>query len=71
MVELLGAREIKTGDTTKWDLVPELQVSLSQRQHILLNVGVRIPINDIEPRTTQIQFYLLWDLFDGGFLEGW
>lgn len=71
MVELLGSRKFGDGQKTSWDAVPQMQISLSQRQHILLNVGVRVPMTDSGPRQTQLVFYLLWDWFDGGFLQGW
>lgn len=71
MVEFLGSRELAEGKATDWDVVPQLQVSLSQRQHILFNVGVRLPVTDTGPRRTQLVMYLLWDWFDGGFLQGW
>lgn len=71
MVEFLGSRELAEGKATDWDIVPQLQVSLSQRQHILFNVGVRLPVTDTGPRRTQLVMYLLWDWFDGGFLQGW
>jgi hypothetical protein len=71
MVEVLASRELVTGEKTHWDLVPQLQVSLSTRQHILLNVGVRFPVNEAGTRTTQVMAYLLWDWFDGGLFSGW
>jgi len=51
--------------------VPEVQFSLSKRQHILANVGVRRPVNNTFGRTTQLVFYVLWDWFDGSLREGW
>lgn len=71
MLEVLGARELADDATTHVDLLPELQVTLSARQHIVANVGVRIPVNDREGRATQVLAYVIWDWFDGGFLEGW
>jgi hypothetical protein len=71
MVELLGARELEDGAKADWDILPEMQVTLSTRQHIMLNFGVRIPLNDRGPRATQVLFYFLWDWFDGGLREGW
>lgn len=71
MVELLGARELVGGATTHWDVVPQVQVTLSRRQHVMGNLGVRIPANDTAGRDTQVIAYLLWDWFDGGFFEGW
>jgi hypothetical protein len=71
MVELLGAREFEHGHRNQWDVVPQFQVTLSRRQHIMANFGVRIPVTDSGPRNTQVLFYLLWDWFDGGLFEGW
>lgn len=71
MVELLGARELEDGALAAWDLVPQLQVTLSTRQHIMINGGVRIPLNKREERGNEFIAYLLWDWFDGGFFSGW
>jgi mono/diheme cytochrome c family protein len=71
MVEILADREFATGERVNWDLLPQLQVTLSKRQHIRANVGVRIPVNNTASRSTQVMFYLLWDWFDGGLREGW
>lgn len=71
MVEVLGARELVDGARTHVDVLPELQVTLSARQHIVANVGVRVPVNDRDGRPTQVLVYVIWDWFDGGFLEGW
>jgi mono/diheme cytochrome c family protein len=71
MVELLGSRAFLDGHRNQWDVVPQVQVTLSRRQHIMANVGVRIPVTDSGPRDTQLLFYLLWDWFDGGLFEGW
>ena len=48
-----------------------MQVTLSQRQHILFAIGTRIPLTDSGPRKTELVFYLLWDWFDGGLFDGW
>jgi hypothetical protein len=48
-----------------------MQVSLSKRQHVFLNFGVRTPANNRTGRATQVMFYVLWDFFDGGLREGW
>ena len=71
MIELLGARELASGETVQWDLVPQLQVSLSRRQHILFNAGVQVPLNDRGRRDPRVLAYVLWDWFDGGFFSGW
>jgi mono/diheme cytochrome c family protein len=71
MIEVLAARELEDGATTHVDLLPQLQVTLSARQHIVANAGVRVPINDREGRATQVMAYVIWDWFDGGFTTGW
>jgi mono/diheme cytochrome c family protein len=71
IVELLGARELEDGATTKWDLLPQMQVSLSKRQHILVNAGIRIPMTDRDVRRKSFMLYFLWDWFDGGLFDGW
>lgn len=71
MAELLGARELGDGHSVLWDVVPQVQVTLNRRQHIMINVGVRIPMNQREGRSTQVLTYFLWDWFDGGLFDGW
>ncbi len=71
IVEVLGGREFVSGADTNWDVAPQIQVTLNTRQHVMMSIGVRTPINNTEGRSTQIAAYLLWDWFDGGFSEGW
>ena len=71
MVELLASRDLADGVATHLDLAPQVQVSLNTRQHILLNVGVRVPVVARTGRSPEVVAYLLWDWFDGGFLDGW
>jgi mono/diheme cytochrome c family protein len=71
MVELLGAREIEDGSGVEWDVLPQVQVSLSTRQHVLLNIGVRMPLSARHERRASALVYVLWDWFDGGLLSGW
>jgi mono/diheme cytochrome c family protein len=71
MVELLGARDLQSGSVAAWDIVPQLQVTLSTRQHVMINGGIRIPVNRRDERATAVVGYLLWDWFDGGFFSGW
>ncbi len=71
MIELLASRELVSGEDIVFDIMPEIQVTLSARQHIMLNVGVRIPVTDASNRNFQVMVYLLWDWFDGGLFEGW
>jgi hypothetical protein len=70
MIELVGAREFEDDQSTEWDLVPQMQVTLSTRQHIMLNLGVRVPVSDAGPRPTRLLVYMLWDWFDGRSVRG-
>jgi mono/diheme cytochrome c family protein len=71
MIEILGARELESGASTEWDVVPQFQVTLSARQHVMASAGFRVPMTERDSRPTELVFYLLWDWFDGGVLEGW
>jgi hypothetical protein len=69
MVEVLAAKP--KGAETEWDVVPQMQVSLSKLQHVLLSVGVRVPLNERQERKPQFLTYFLWDWFDGGLFQFW
>jgi hypothetical protein len=71
MVEVLGARELADGEGAVWDVLPQMQVTLSRRQHIMVSGGVRIPVNARAGRSASVITYFLWDWFDGGLLDGW
>jgi mono/diheme cytochrome c family protein len=68
-VEVLWARP--EHGASEWDVVPQVQVTLSKIQHVRVAAGVRIPVTQREERHTQALAYLLWDWFDGGFFEFW
>jgi hypothetical protein len=71
MLELLSDREFDDGARTAVDVLPQLQITLSRRQHVRANFGVQVPIANTSGRHAQFVFYLLWDWFDGGLLQGW
>ncbi|KPK41483.1 MAG: hypothetical protein AMJ65_09380 [Phycisphaerae bacterium SG8_4] len=71
MVEILGSKNLDRGNDAQWDIVPQVQVPLNRRQHVRLALGVRMPLNHTDTRETVFAVYLLWDMFDGGFFEGW
>ncbi len=68
-VEVLWARAER--GASEWDVVPQVQVTLSMLQHVMVAAGVRIPVNQRAERSAQALVYLLWDWFDGGFFEFW
>lgn len=71
MVEIIGDRDFVSGATTNWDVIPEIQIPMSKRLHILGNVGFKFPANNTADRSKQFMFYVLWDWVDGGLLQGW
>jgi hypothetical protein len=71
MIELVSNRDLISGATTDFDVVPEFQVTLNRRQHVRAALGYRIPVNDTVQRPQQVELYFLWDWFDGGLPEGW
>lgn len=71
IVEFIADRDLVDGAATNWDVVPEIQIPLNRRMHILGSVGFRIPANNTAGRPRQLLFYVLWDWVDGGLLQGW
>ncbi len=68
-LEVLWARPER--GASEWDVVPQVQVTLSKLQHVMVAAGVRLPLSQREERPAQALVYLLWDWFDGGFFEFW
>jgi mono/diheme cytochrome c family protein len=71
MVEFVADRDLEDGARTNWDIVPEMQVTISRRQHVRANIGVRSPMTNTMGRGKQVMFYVLWDWADGKLWEGW
>jgi mono/diheme cytochrome c family protein len=70
-VEFLATRDLVDGAKTDWDIMPEMQVTASKRQHFRVNLGVRAPVTDTAGRSPQVYFYVLWDWAEGHFWNGW
>lgn len=68
-VEVLWARP--QGGPAEWDVVPQVQVTLSKLQHVMIAGGIRLPVTQRGDRPRQGLVYVLWDWFDGGFFEFW
>jgi len=71
MFEFLADRDLVDGGKTNWDVLPQMQVTISHRQHIRGDLGVRVPVSNTTGRAVQLQLYLLWDWQDGKINEGW
>jgi mono/diheme cytochrome c family protein len=70
IVELLGARDLEFGERARWDLVPELLVTLSRRQHVMASGGVRVPLT-LRSRSPAVIMSLLWEWSQGSVFSGW
>ncbi len=71
MVEFVGTHDYAAGAGTDLNIVPEMQVTVSKRQHIRAAAGVSAPITNTADRKPQITFYVLWDWAEGAFWKGW
>jgi cytochrome c553 len=71
MVEFVADRNLVDRSRTNWDVVPEMQVTISRRQHIRASLGYRKPFTNVAGRPGQVVFYILWDWADGKLTEGW
>lgn len=71
MFEIQSVRELGADAFTVWDFLPQIQLAVSQRKHVRINLGVLMPMSDLADRPMQAMGYLLWDWFDGGLNEGW
>jgi len=71
MIEVLGSMDLESGASAHWDIVPQVQFSLNTRQHVMLGLATRIPLEPDNGRPIGVWLYLLWEWFDGGFGEGW
>lgn len=70
-VEFVSTRSLGPGTSVGMDTVPQVQVTLSKRQHVRFSMGIDIPTINKGARTAQAMFYLLWDMFDGPLTQGW
>jgi len=71
MLELVGQKDLRTGESPQWNLVPEAQVTLSKLQHIRFAAGLQLPLNNRQSQSRVFMTYLLWDWFDGPFFSHW
>lgn len=71
MLELVASRDLSRGARTDFDVIPECQITLNQRQHVIASLGYRMVVNDRQNRSSEIMLYVLWDWLDGKLTEGW
>jgi hypothetical protein len=70
MLEVIGSADADFEETS-WSLLPQMQVTLSTRQHVRVNAGLQLPVDGGDERPMRFVFYFLWDWFDGGLSDGW
>lgn len=70
-IEIVANRDLSQGARTDFDLIPQCQVTLNQRQHVMASLGYRIALNDKQNRSSEVMLYVLWDWLDGKLTEGW
>lgn len=71
LCEFLVDREFTAGATSNLDILPQMQVTISARQHVRASVGYRDPVTHTHGRDAQVTFYVLWDWADGKLWKGW
>lgn len=71
MIEMVANHDLVDAAKMNWDAVPQMQVTLSRRQHVIADLGFDIPATHTAGRSTQLVFYILWDWQDGKITEGW
>jgi hypothetical protein len=71
MVEVTRTGLLRGGEDPEWDVIPQVQVTLSRRQHVKASLGVAVPVAETAARPRRLVAYVIWDWFDGGLLDGW
>ena len=59
MVELTAGRVFASDADYQYSVVPQIQITLNKRQHIMFNVGLRIPVNNRDTRRSEEPLYTL------------
>ena len=52
MVDVRASRDFKPGASTDWDVLPEMQITVSRRQHVRLGFGYRSPFTNTDGLNT-------------------
>lgn len=56
----------------RWDVIPQVQIPVSRRLHVLANIGYQIPVSaGASTRASRLMFSILWDWVDGGPFHGY
>jgi mono/diheme cytochrome c family protein len=69
-LEAVVAAPLRDDRGWRVSLVPQLHLAMSKRGHVALNLGVELPLTDAAD-DLRLHAFLLWDMPDGPFWEGW
>jgi mono/diheme cytochrome c family protein len=69
-LELVLTAPFRGEDAWELSAIPQLHLAMSRRGHVALNVGVELPLTGSRTEVRALAF-LLWDIPDGAFWEGW
>jgi mono/diheme cytochrome c family protein len=71
-LELTVAAPFAADERWRVSVIPQLHLAFSKRGHVALNVGVELPLAGArQDYRYRIHTFLLWDMADGRFWEGW
>ena len=70
MLEVLSSRDFEFGEGASVALLPQMHVTLSRRQHVMVDGGLRVPLNKRGPNAA-VMVSLRWDWSEGGLFSGW
>jgi len=71
-LELTVVAPFEAEDRWRLSLIPQLHLALSKRGHVAVNVGLELPLAGARKDFGyRLHTFLLWDMADGGFWEGW
>jgi mono/diheme cytochrome c family protein len=71
-LEMTVSAPFEAEDSWRASLIPQVHLALSKRGHVAINVGLEVPLAGArEDYRYRVHTFLLWDMADGGFWEGW
>jgi hypothetical protein len=71
-LELTLVAPFEVEDRWRASLIPQLHLAFSKRGHVALNLGLELPLDGARSGYRyRLHTFLLWDMADGGFWEGW
>jgi mono/diheme cytochrome c family protein len=71
-LELTAAAPFAAGSRWRASVIPQLHLALSKRGHVALNIGLELPLAGARDEyRRRLHVFVLWDMADGGFWQGW